>query len=206
MKLDLYRDDKRRLLFLGRRIQAIAHPWIGKQISWMVRIKLDFLSKRGHKNTKILWLMRAVGSPGRVDYRRVCQHTSTFRRKNNNNSYFLGDFCTIDRHVARERIHAKVTSAQHLEFSRCRIRRSVASNRRREPRRTMEIICAHQIPGSLGSRRYTPALDGAICEKISHHLPDVEDSIDIRYARDLRLNDLKQGNAILLVLMNPIHG
>lgn len=50
----------------------------------------------------------------------------------------------------------------------------------------------------LGSRRYTPAVDGAIYEKISHHLPDVQDSIDIRYARDLRLNDLKQGNAILL--------
>ncbi|WP_083344962.1 hypothetical protein [Terriglobus roseus] len=50
----------------------------------------------------------------------------------------------------------------------------------------------------LSSRRYTPAVDGAIYEKISHHLPDVQDSIDIRYARDLRLNDLKQGNAILL--------
>ncbi len=50
----------------------------------------------------------------------------------------------------------------------------------------------------LGSRRYTPAVDGAIYEKLSHLLPDTQESLDIRYARDLRLDDLKQGNGILL--------
>lgn len=50
----------------------------------------------------------------------------------------------------------------------------------------------------LGSRRYTPAVDSAIYEKLLHRLPDMQDSLDVRYARDLRLDDLKQGNAILL--------
>lgn len=50
----------------------------------------------------------------------------------------------------------------------------------------------------LGSRRYTPAVDSAIYEKIFRHLPDAQDTLDVRYARDLRLDDLKQGNAILL--------
>lgn len=50
----------------------------------------------------------------------------------------------------------------------------------------------------LGSRRYTPAVDSAIYEKITHQLRDTQDSLDVRYARDLRLDDLKQGNAILL--------
>jgi hypothetical protein len=50
----------------------------------------------------------------------------------------------------------------------------------------------------LGVRRYTPAVDSAIYEKIFRQLPDARDSLDVRYARDLRLDDLKQGNAILL--------
>jgi hypothetical protein len=50
----------------------------------------------------------------------------------------------------------------------------------------------------LGGRRYTPAVDSFIYEKISHLIPDVGDNITFRYARDLRLDELKQGNAILL--------
>lgn len=50
----------------------------------------------------------------------------------------------------------------------------------------------------LGSRRYTPAVDSAIYEKIFRQLPEARDSLDVRYARDLRLDDLKQGNSILL--------
>ena len=50
----------------------------------------------------------------------------------------------------------------------------------------------------LGSRRYTPAVDSAIYAAVSHLLPDAKESLDIRYARDLRLDDLKKGNAILL--------
>lgn len=55
-----------------------------------------------------------------------------------------------------------------------------------------------EMVARLGIRRYTPAVDGAIYEKISRLLPDTQDSIGVRYARDLRLDDLKQGNAILL--------
>jgi hypothetical protein len=50
----------------------------------------------------------------------------------------------------------------------------------------------------LGVRRYTPAVDSAIYEKIFRQLPYARDILDVRYARDLRLDDLKQGNAILL--------
>jgi hypothetical protein len=50
----------------------------------------------------------------------------------------------------------------------------------------------------LGVRRYTPAVDSAIYEKIFRQLPYARDILDVRYARDLRLEDLKQGNAILL--------
>jgi hypothetical protein len=54
------------------------------------------------------------------------------------------------------------------------------------------------LVAKLGSRRYTPAVDGAIYEKVSHLLPETQDRLNVRYARDLRLDDLKQGNAILL--------
>lgn len=50
----------------------------------------------------------------------------------------------------------------------------------------------------LGVRRYTPAVDSAIYEKIFRQVPDARDNLDVRYARDLRLDDLKQGNAVLL--------
>ena len=55
-----------------------------------------------------------------------------------------------------------------------------------------------EVVARLGVRRYTPAVDGAIYEKISRLLPDAQESISVHYARDLRLDDLKQGNAILL--------
>ncbi|AFL90008.1 hypothetical protein Terro_3799 [Terriglobus roseus DSM 18391] len=64
-----------------------------------------------------------------------------------------------------------------------------------------DVASADQRPevvSRLGSRRYTPAVDSAIYQKVSHLLPDTQESIDVRYARDLRLDDLKQGNAILL--------
>jgi hypothetical protein len=50
----------------------------------------------------------------------------------------------------------------------------------------------------VGSRRYAPAVDSVIYERLSHLLPDSQENISVRYARDVQLDELKQGNAILL--------
>jgi hypothetical protein len=50
----------------------------------------------------------------------------------------------------------------------------------------------------LGTRRYMPVVDSAIYEKIVRLLPNGQENLSVRYARDMRLDDLKQGNAILL--------
>src|SRR6201999_2392874 len=51
---------------------------------------------------------------------------------------------------------------------------------------------------SISSKRYTPVLGTSFFGKLIRLLPDSEETINVRFARDVRIDDLKHGNAILL--------
>ena len=50
----------------------------------------------------------------------------------------------------------------------------------------------------LSNKRYTPVLGTAFFAKLIRLLPDSQETIHVRFARDVRIDDLKHGNAILL--------
>lgn len=50
----------------------------------------------------------------------------------------------------------------------------------------------------LASRRYTSIVDLAIVQELTHTADSVRGGIDLRYARDVRPGDFKQGNIILI--------
>lgn len=55
-----------------------------------------------------------------------------------------------------------------------------------------------QIVQKFGTRRYTPAIDLAVLERMIAVAGGRYDRLSFRYARDLRIEDLKKGNAVLL--------
>jgi hypothetical protein len=55
-----------------------------------------------------------------------------------------------------------------------------------------------EIVRKFGTRRYTPEVDLAVLDRITRVFEERRDRLSIRYARDLRIEDLKQGNTILL--------
>jgi len=54
------------------------------------------------------------------------------------------------------------------------------------------------IVRKFGTRRYTPALDLSALDRLTHIFVASRDKVSFHYARDLRIEDLKDGNAILL--------
>lgn len=54
------------------------------------------------------------------------------------------------------------------------------------------------IVRKFGTRRYTPALDLSALERLTHIFGENRDRVSFHYARDLRIEDMKDGNAILL--------
>jgi hypothetical protein len=55
-----------------------------------------------------------------------------------------------------------------------------------------------EVVRKFGTRRYTPALDLTVLDRITRIFGEGRDRLSFRYARDVRMEDLKQGNAILL--------
>jgi hypothetical protein len=55
-----------------------------------------------------------------------------------------------------------------------------------------------EVVRKLGTRRYTPEVDLAILDRITRIFDERRDRLSVRYARDLRIEDLKHGNTILL--------
>ncbi len=55
-----------------------------------------------------------------------------------------------------------------------------------------------QVVQKFGTRRYTPAIDLAVLERMIVVAGGRYDRLSFRYARDLRIEDLKKGNAVLL--------
>lgn len=66
----------------------------------------------------------------------------------------------------------------------------------------LKQVSSSTVPESIvrkfGTRRYTPAVDLFVLEKMMRLFGEDNDRPSFRYARDLRLSELKQGNAILL--------
>lgn len=63
---------------------------------------------------------------------------------------------------------------------------------------TTSPLASGEIVRKFGTRRYTPAVDLSALEHITRIFGSRHDHLLFRYARDLRMQDLKQGNAILL--------
>ncbi len=63
---------------------------------------------------------------------------------------------------------------------------------------TVSPLVAEGIVRKFGTRRYTPAVDLFVLDHITRVFGGKQDHLSFRYARDLRMEDLKQGNAILL--------
>ncbi len=55
-----------------------------------------------------------------------------------------------------------------------------------------------EVVRKFGTRRYTPEMDLAVLDRITRLFEERQDRLSVRYARDLPIEDLKQGNAILL--------
>jgi hypothetical protein len=55
-----------------------------------------------------------------------------------------------------------------------------------------------ELTVKFGSKRYTPVVDTEICNHIFNLLSGQTDRISLRFARDLRIDELKQGNALLM--------
>lgn len=55
-----------------------------------------------------------------------------------------------------------------------------------------------EIVRKFGTRRYTPSVDLAVMERLVAVFNGHSERLSFRYARDLRLEDLKNGNAVLL--------
>lgn len=63
---------------------------------------------------------------------------------------------------------------------------------------TNSASVSREIVRKFGTRRYTPAVDLSVLERVTRIFEGRHEQFSFRYARDLRLEDLKQGNAILL--------
>jgi hypothetical protein len=63
---------------------------------------------------------------------------------------------------------------------------------------TASPLVSDQIVRKFGTRRYTPAVDLSVLDRVTRIFGSKHDHLSFRYARDLRMEDLKQGNAILL--------
>ena len=63
---------------------------------------------------------------------------------------------------------------------------------------TASPLVSEEIVRKFGTRRYTPAVDLSVLDRITRIFGGRHDHLSFRYARDLRMEDLKQGNAILL--------
>jgi hypothetical protein len=63
---------------------------------------------------------------------------------------------------------------------------------------TTSPTVSDDIVRKFGTRRYTPALDLSVLDRSTRLFGERRDHLSFHYSRDLRIEDLKQGNAILL--------
>ncbi len=84
---------------------------------------------------------------------------------------------------------------QHLTGQRFRWLRILAANISSMPPRR---LFPEEIVRKFGMRRYTPAVDLSVLDRTTRIFGERRDRLSFHYARDLRIQDLKEGNAILL--------
>jgi len=63
---------------------------------------------------------------------------------------------------------------------------------------TSSAMAAPEVVRKFATRRYTPAVDLSVFERLTHLFEGQNQRMSFRYARDLRVEDLKQGNVIFL--------
>jgi len=65
-------------------------------------------------------------------------------------------------------------------------------------KQTSSQTVPEDIVRKFGTRRYTPALDLEVLDRMTRIFHEDRERLSFRYSRDVRMEDLKQGNAILL--------